>query len=193
MFIRAATLIASLLCLRAVAGADTDVSSKAYRLAPRDVIEVKVYRQSDLDTHASISENGALTMPLLGSVPIAGKTPEEARDTIRERLAKDYLVDPQVSLTVVEYAKRLFTVMGEVQRPGTYEIPHDQSVNVLQAIAMAGGFTRLGAASKVVVHRIEGSEKKVYHIDAGAMAQNEKLDPFPIIPGDTITVLERMF
>src|SRR5437016_2449305 len=117
ILIRTVTLIASLLCLRAAAAADTDGSSKAYRLAPRDVIEVKVYRQSDLDTHASISENVALTMPLLGSVPIAGKTPEEARDTIRGLLAKDYLVDPQVSLTVAEYAKRLFTVMGEVQRP----------------------------------------------------------------------------
>src|SRR6266567_6323165 len=95
-YIRVATLIASLLCLRAVAGSETNVSGKAYRLAPRDVIEVKVYRQPDLDTHASISENGALTMPLLGSIPLAGKTPEEARDTIRGLLAKDYLVDPQV-------------------------------------------------------------------------------------------------
>jgi len=51
-------------------------------------------------------------------------------------------------LTVVEYAKRLFTVMGEVQRPGTYEIPHDQSVNVLQAIAMAGGFHAWGPQAR---------------------------------------------
>src|SRR5260221_13165578 len=101
-FMRAATLIASLLCLRAVAGAETDVSGKAYRLAPRDVIEVKVYRQPDLDTHASISENGALTMSLLGPIPLAGKTPQEARAPVRRPLAKDYLVDPQIRLTGVD-------------------------------------------------------------------------------------------
>ena len=182
-----------LIVLRTVAAEETKDTDASYRLAPKDVVEVKVYRQSDLETRSRIADNGTITMPLLGSVRLAGKTPEEARTFIHDLLAKDYLVDPQVSIAVVEYARRLFTVMGEVQKPGTYEIPPDQSVNLLQAIAMAGGFTRLGAASKVVIHRSAGDEKKVYRLDAAAMAQDEKRNPFPILPGDTITVQERMF
>jgi polysaccharide export outer membrane protein len=157
------------------------------------LIEVKVYRQPDLDTRARIAENGTVTMPLLGSIAIGGKTADEARVMIRDLLNKDYVVDPQVSLAVVEYAKRLFTVMGEVQRPGTYEMPPDQPVNLLQAIAMAGGFTRLGAPTKVVVQRMEGGQKKIYRLDTAAMAQDERAEPFQILPGDTITIRERVF
>jgi protein involved in polysaccharide export with SLBB domain len=168
-------------------------NAPAYRLTANDLIEVKVFRQPDLDTRARVAENGSVTMPLLGSINIGGKTAEEARVMIRDLLNKDYLVDPQVSLAIVEYAKRLFTVMGEVQRPGTYEMPPDQPVNLLQAIAMAGGFTRLGAPSKIAVQRIEDGQKKIFILDAAAMAQDEKANPFPILPGDTITVRERVF
>ena len=190
-------LMAGLCCGSAIGSAETNAPSptttQAYRLAPNDLIEVKVYRQPDLDTRARIAENGTVTMPLLGSIAIGGKTADEARVMIRDLLNKDYVVDPQVSLAVVEYAKRLFTVMGEVQRPGTYEMPPDQPVNLLQAIAMAGGFTRLGAPTKVVVQRMEGGQKKIYRLDTAAMAQDERAEPFQILPGDTITIRERVF
>ena len=196
-FIFTAALAASLswgtFAMAAETNAPASVSAPAYRLAPNDLVEVKVYRQTDMDTRARIAENGTVTMPLLGSISIGGKCVEEARVMIRDLLSKDYLVDPQVSLAVVEYAKRVVTVMGEVQKPGTYEILPDQPVNVLQAIAMAGGFTRLSAPGKVIVHRIERGQKKVYHLDTEAMAQDEKVNPFPILPGDTITVGERVF
>ena len=196
-FLFIAALVASLSWVCPARPSDTNavapVTAKAYRLAPNDMVEVKVYRQTDLDTRARVAEDGTVTMPLLGSINIGGKTVEEARGMIRDLLAKDYLVDPQVSLAVVEYAKRLFTVMGEVQRPGTYEMLPDQPVNLLQAIAMAGGFTRLGAPGKVVVRRLERGQKKVYRLDAAAMAQDEKIEPFPILAGDTITVGERVF
>jgi polysaccharide export outer membrane protein len=163
----------------------------AYRLAPKDVVEIKVYREPDLETRAPIAENGKLTLPLLGPVPIAGKSIEEARLLIQELLDKDYLVAPQVSLKIVEYGRRQFTILGEVQRPATYEIPPNETVNVLQAVAMAGGFTKLAAAGKVVVQRIERGQKKVYRLDTTAMAEGNKLELFQILPGDIITVRER--
>jgi protein involved in polysaccharide export with SLBB domain len=192
-----AALVASLSWGSSAMSAETNAlvpaATKAYRLTPNDLVEVKVYRQPDLDTRARVAENGTVTMPLLGSINIGGKSMEEARVMIRDLLDRDYLVNPQVSLAVVEYAKRLFTVMGEVQRPGTYEMPPDQPVNLLQAIAMAGGFTRLGAPGNVAVQRLERGQKKVYRLDAAAMALNEKIDPFLILPGDTITIGERVF
>jgi len=124
---------------------------------------------------------------------VTGKTVAQARELIRDLLAKDYLANPQVTVSVLEYGKSLFTVLGEVQKPGSYEIPPDQSYHLLQAIAVAGGYTRLGAPGRVSVQRMQGSQKQVFRLDAGAMAKNPNVSLFMILPGDTITVGEKIF
>jgi polysaccharide export outer membrane protein len=177
---------------RTVRPAEASVD-RTYRLAPKDMIEVKVYRQPDLDTRARVAENGTVTMPLLGGVKVGGQTAAEAGGAIRQLLAADYLVDPQVSVAVVEYARRAFTVMGQVQTPGTYEMPPDEQVNVLQAIAMAGGYTRLSAPGKVIVQRMDKGQKRIFRLDAASMAKDDRVTPFEILPGDTITVGERLW
>jgi polysaccharide export outer membrane protein len=169
------------------------VEPTVHLLVPDDLVEIKVYQQPDLETKARIDRDGTVTMPLLGSVRISGKTDEQARALIHDLLARDYLVNPQVSVTVVEYAKRSFTILGEVQRPGTYEIPSGESITLLQAIAFAGGYTRIGSPGKVIVQRIEDGQKKIYNLDAGAMAKEEKVKPFEVLPDDSITVGEKFF
>ncbi len=172
-----------------VAEAETNV----HLLVADDLVEIKVYQQPDLETKARIDRDGTVTMPLLGSVRISGKTDEQARALIHDLLARDYLVNPQVSVTVVEYAKRSFTILGEVQRPGTYEIPSGEAITLLQAIAFAGGYTRIGSPGKVIVQRIEDGQKKIYNLDAGAMAKDERVKPFEVLPNDSITVGEKFF
>jgi protein involved in polysaccharide export with SLBB domain len=167
--------------------------TNTHLLASDDLVEIKVYQQPDLETKARIDQDGSMTMPLLGTIKISGKTVEEARVMIHDLLAKDYLVNPQVSITVVEYAKHSFTILGEVQRPGTYEIPSGGSFTLLQAIAFAGGYTRIGSPGKVAVQRIENGQKKVYNLDAGAMAKDENVKAFLVLPNDTINVGERFF
>ena len=162
-------------------------------LAVDDLVEIKVYQQPDLETKSRIDQDGSITMPLLGSIKISGKSIEEARTIIHDLLAKDYLVNPQVNITVVEYAKHTFTILGEVQRPGTYEIPSGGSFNLLQAIAFAGGYTRIGSPGKVTLQRVEGGQRKIINLDAGAMAKEADVKPFVILPNDTITVGERFF
>jgi polysaccharide export outer membrane protein len=105
---------------------------------------------------------------------------------------KDYLVNPQVTLTVTEYAKRRFTVLGQVQKPGTYDIPSEESVTVLQAIAMAGGFNRLAVQGKVTVTRTLGG-KRTFNVDVKSTANDPGTKPFEILPDDTIIVSERVF
>jgi polysaccharide export outer membrane protein len=151
-----------------------------------------VYQQPDLETKARLDQDGRITMPLLGTLTIGGKTVDQARGMIRELLDKDYLVNPQVSLTIVEYAKRVFTILGEVQRPGTYEIQGESSLSLLQAIGLAGGYTRLSAPSKIIVERIQNGQKKVYNLNADSMSKDEKTKPFEILPNDTITVGESL-
>jgi len=166
---------------------------KSHLLAPSDVVEVKVYRQPDLETRTRLAADGTVTLPLLGSVKLSGLTVEEARGAVRDLLAKDYLVNPQVTVTIVEYAKSLCTILGEVQRPGAYEVPPEQSLNLLQAIAMAGGLTRLGAPGKVIVQRIEQGQKKVYRLDTNATGADDKGARFEILPGDMINVGEKVW
>src|SRR5947207_2275558 len=143
-------------------GAAGLVPSRLYVLKPNDVVMVKVYQEEDLTIQARVARDGSITLPLLGTVNIGSNTVERAIGLIRDGLAKDYLVNPQVSLSIVEYAKRRFTVLGQVNRPGTYEMPGDDQLNLLQAIAMAGGYTRIGAPTKITIQRVVADETRIF-------------------------------
>ncbi len=164
-------------------------SSGTYRLSPSDVIRMKVFQEDDLTTDGRIDKDGNVTIPLVGVVTLGGKTVEEATAHLRELFGKDYLVNPQVTLSIAEYAKRRFTVIGQVQKPGTYDIPSEESVNLLQALAMAGGFTRLASQGKVMVNRTLGG-RRTLSIDLKSSAGTEN---FEVLPDDTIIVAERVF
>jgi polysaccharide export outer membrane protein len=96
---------------------------------------------------------------------------------------------------VEHFAERRFSVLGQVQKPGSFEFPQNESVNLLEAIAIAGGYTRLGNPSKVDVQRIENGVPKIHHCDAGKMAKDPdpKKKQFEILPDDIINVGERTF
>jgi protein involved in polysaccharide export with SLBB domain len=164
-----------------------------YLLVAGDVVQVKVYQEDDLDAKVRIAKDGTVTLALIGSVKIGGRTREEAAEMIKGKLGEKYLVNPQVTIEVVEYSKRRFTVLGQVQRAGTFEFPGDDTLNLLQAISMAGGYTRLGAASKVTVQRGEGADKKIFKLDADSMAKDSNVSVFEVQPDDTITIGEKIF
>jgi polysaccharide export outer membrane protein len=106
---------------------------------------------------------------------------------------KDYLVNPQVNVTVLQYAERHFSVLGEVQRPGSFDIPDNQDVNILEAIALAGGYTRLGSPEKVTVRRAVGGQTVIYKLNADAIAKEQNGKLFEIMPDDIVFVGERTF
>jgi polysaccharide export outer membrane protein len=178
--------------------ADTNVAASSaaptnarpdYVLTANDVVHVKVYQEDDLEGRVRISKDGTIVLALLGAVNVGGKTREQAARHIRDLLADKYLVNPQVTMEIIEYAKRRFTVLGEVQRPGTFEMPGDETVNLLQAISMAGGYTRLGTGRGVTVQR--GREN--FELNADAMAKNKDVKIFEIQPDDVITVSQKIF
>jgi polysaccharide export outer membrane protein len=164
-----------------------------YILVANDVVHVKVYQEDDLEAKVRVSKDGSVVLSLLGSVTIGGKTREQAAKHIRDLLGDKYLVNPHVSLEILEYSKHRFTVLGQVQRPATYDMPGDESVNLLQALSMAGGLTRLGAGSRVTVQRGQGTDKQVFKLDADAMAKDKDAKVFEVLPDDTITVGEKIF
>jgi polysaccharide export outer membrane protein len=166
-------------------------ASPQYILRQGDVVQVKVYQEDDLTSVSRIGREGTIVMPLVGSVKVVSNSLESATVIIRDLLAKDYLVDPQVSLNVTDFARRRFTVLGQVQRPSTYDMPADDTVSLLQAIATAGGYTRIGNPRKITVQRVVGKESKLIQLDAEAMALDMKAKPFEVLPDDVIIVGEK--
>jgi len=163
-----------------------------YILAPNDLIQVKVFQEDDLLSTLRVSRDNTVTFPLIGIVKIGGRSPQEAAKVIQDALAKDYLVNPQVTLTVIQYSKRHFTVLGQVQKPGAYDIPDREQMTLLQAIGTAGGYTRIADPSKITLKRSVDGRESVIKLDAKRMA-NENGSAFEILPGDVITVGESIF
>lgn len=168
-------------------------ASGSYRLQPGDVVAVTVYREPDLSVTARLSEAGEITFPLLGQVKLAGLSADAAQQLIARKLDADYLVGPQVALSVLQHAKQYFMIMGEVARPGIYEVPPEGGLHLLEAIGMAGGFTRIAKFTAVEVRRTEDGKPRVTKVNARALTQGKRQDEFMIYAGDIITVPESLF
>jgi protein involved in polysaccharide export with SLBB domain len=186
-----------LLCLWTMLGALSSAfaqnATDNYRLCPNDLVEIHVYQESDLDSRVRIGGDGSVTLPLVGNVSIGGKSANEAAELLRQKYGQRFLVDPQITVTVTEFSKRRFTVLGQVQTPGSYSMPDNEAVTLLQAIGMAGGYTRIAEPSNISVKRIENGVESVMKLNAKRMARGGASAAFKIIPGDVITVPESLF
>jgi protein involved in polysaccharide export with SLBB domain len=174
-------------------GLSSATVSSTYTLSPYDVIDVSVYNEEDLHTRARLGADGSVLLPLIGSVSLGGETVEEANEAIRKRYAAGFVKDPHVLLTVIEYRKTTFSILGQVERPGIYEIPEGTHVTIVDAVLLAGGFTRLAAQNNVRVKRIVKGKAIVFKVHAGDMADKPEVVPFEIKPGDVIKVNESWF
>ena len=161
-------------------------------LVPNELIEIKVFQEPDLSTAARIREDGKINMALVGEVELAGKTVQEATRAIREGLEAKFLVNPQVTVTIVEHARKLFTILGQVQRAGTYKFPDRESLNLIQAIGIAGGYTAIADPARITLKRLVNGRQSVLKLDAKRMAKDGSA-PLDIQSGDIITVGERLF
>lgn len=171
--------------------APTAATSPSHVLAASEMVAIKVFGEPDLDTTVRIPDDGRITFPLIGEVTLAGKSVQEATKQIRDRLEARFLVNPQVSISVTEPAKRLFTILGQVQHPGTYRFPDRQSLDLLQVIGIAGGYTRLADPGRITVKR--KADGKVYKVNGAKLAKDTGAESFVVGAGDLITVGERLF
>lgn len=176
-----------------------------YTLSPDDQVAVEVFGEDDLRAAGRLNSEGSMNLPLLGPVRLAGLTTAQAAARITELLRKDYLVNPRVNVSLVGYAKRRFTVLGQVNRPGAYDMPEDSvvrgGIDLLEAIALAGGYTRIAAPGRItVVRRNEGASggTETLRVDAKRLAKGQsgragQGTGFLVKAGDTITVDESIF
>jgi protein involved in polysaccharide export with SLBB domain len=166
-----------------------------YVLSANDQVAVEVFGEDDLRTSGRLNAEGNLSLPLLGSVRLSGLTLTQAASRVTELYGRDYLVNPKVNVMLVGYAKRRFTVLGQVNRPGSYEMPEGSpgGVDLLEAIAMAGGYTRIAAPERISIRRQSASGgDQVIKVDAKRVARKGG-GSFVVQPGDTVTVAESLF
>jgi protein involved in polysaccharide export with SLBB domain len=161
-----------------------------YILSANDQVAVEVFGEEDLRTNGRLNGEGNLSVPLLGSIHLAGLTLTQAATRLTDLYARDYLVNPRVNVMLIGYAKRRFTMLGQVNRPGSYEMPEGspEGIDLLEAIAMAGGYTRIAAPEKISVRR----GNQMLRVDAKRQARGSH-SAFTVQPGDTITVGESIF
>ena len=129
-------------------------------LVSGDLLRITVYRQPDLDLEVRIPDNGWISFPLIGAVQAVGSGLSALEQGIRQRLEKDYLKNPSVTVTVKEYAKRKVFIVGGVAKPDGYEVSPDTRMTVLQLVAAAGGFTDRAYKEYVQVVRRQGTSDR---------------------------------
>lgn len=163
-------------------GADSvkpDITEDEMELNIGDSVTVTTFGQPDLSGDFKVQNNGHINMPLIGHIRAAGRTKNELEESIRATLASGYLVDPKVSVQIASF--RQFYIVGEVETPGAYD--YVPSLNVLKAVAIAGGFTRRADKEEfAILRRVQGKERRL-----------EAMETSEVLPGDTIRIDERFF
>jgi len=171
----------------------TETTSSTYRLQPYDLIDVDVYGEDDLHKPARLGADGTVLLPLIGSVKVGGLTVTEATDLITKGYANGFVKNPSVLITVLQYRKSTFSIIGQVMRPGNYEIPEGSQLSIIEAVSLASGFSPTAAQNAVTVKRTVDGQATTFKVRVGDMAQNANAEPFEILPGDMILVPASQF
>jgi protein involved in polysaccharide export with SLBB domain len=178
------------------AAAAEPVYDEDYRLAPRDQVVFEMFNEPDVKTTQRLSSQGEVTLPLAGTISLAGMTLREAEEEIRRRYFEGgFYTDPHVILAVSEYGAHYVTVLGQVNRPDRIELPIETStMGLIDAITQAGGFTRVARTDSVQVTR-QTAQRTERHltIDVREFLGRRGAEDFQLQPGDVVFVPERVF
>jgi len=184
-------------------GAVPDFSTnKSYVISVNDLIRFEVYKEPDLTTETRVDQDGTVSLPLVKTVMVGGRSISEARDTVRLLYEKDFLVAAHVNIFLVQSsktnkepvkAKLRFTILGQVKKPGNHEILEGEKVSIVQAIAIAEGFTGVANQKSVTVLRTVNGKTEKFELDVKQMMNDSKAKPFEIKPGDMIDVRQTVF
>lgn len=165
-----------------------------YLLQPEDVLRITVYEQPDLDTKVRISSQGEIAFPLIGKVKTEGLTVSELEDKITRLLADDYLVSPQVQVFIEEYHIKQISVLGAVKKPGKYDMYTERETTIMEAIAMAEGFSDVADLNGTRIIRTEnGIERTIPVKVTDITKKGRKEKDTSLKPGDIVFVPESFF
>ena len=160
------------------------------RIERSDLLIVAVFDEPKLSGEYRVQAGGAIRYPLLGDVDVAGKTPTEVADVLNKKLGEDYLVNPEVTVLVKQYRPRTVTVVGKVMKPGPVLMPEEERMDIIQALAQAGGFQPTANENKIALSR--KGKTTVHRFKDLVKITNESKKVW-LEPGDVIDVKESTF
>ena len=164
---------------------DCPLPTSTIRLGPGDLLELKVFNAPELGSTLRVSSAGEITVALIGSLRVAGLTPEQAQSQIERRFRDGgFLRDPHVSILVKEFASQGISVLGEVAHPGVYALLG--TPRLLDAIAVAGGTTPRAGKVVLVMHR--SNPNSAEKIPLARDAEQVSTQNIELHPGDTLVV-----
>jgi polysaccharide export outer membrane protein len=169
-----------------VADAADAVGADAYRLQAGDILEVSVWKETDLQREVLVRPDGSFSFPLAGEIDARGKTVDNVRGLLVERLQK-YIPSPAVSVAVKQIGGNRIYVLGRVNRPGDF--PLNNPLDVMQAISLAGGVTPYAAINDIVILRRQNGRQLPHHFRYSDIARGRHLEQnIQLQSGDTVVV-----
>jgi len=167
--------------------AETGIADEdAYKIQPGDVLEVSVWKEENMIRTVLIRPDGGMSFPLVGDIHAAGESVERLSATIAERLSK-YIPDPVVTVSMQQLSGNKIYVVGKVARPGEYVAT--SYVDVVQAIAMAGGMTTFASVNKIKIVRRMGDNLEAYSFRFSDIEDGENLEQNIILKSGDIVVV----
>jgi polysaccharide export outer membrane protein len=157
-----------------------------YQIGPEDVLEISVWGEETLQRTVLVRPDGGISFPLAGDLRAAGKTPEELRQELTNRIKK-YIPEPFVTVSVSEVAGYQIYVLGQVNNPGQYLV--GRYVDVLQALTLAGGLTPFASENNITIRRRQNGKEVVLPFSYSAAKQGQDSPQNVILQsGDTVVV-----
>lgn len=166
------------------------ISGMSGEIQASDTISIFVHREADLNTNGQLAKDGTVTMPLIGSIKLAGRTTSSAESLIEAKLLDGYLVRPEVTVRISKRPVHTVSVDGQVNQPGLFTLPHGQPLTLTQVISMAGGSNDVANLSKVSLR--SGLTGKVRFINIKDIIKGKKKDII-LSKNDYVWVPEGLF
>lgn len=165
--------------------------AQEYRVGPRDVLDVAIWGQLDLSQRYTVSGDGFIDFPMIGRVKVEELTTTEIAQRLRERLDKDYLVNPQIRVSVAEYLAKKVFVLGEAEKPGAYVLTGP--LTLWEVLSQAGGPSKLAGSQLILVRpqtktapgQKPTRENSIRHFNIAKIQAGEE-ENIPLQNGDTI-------
>ncbi|UCH92200.1 MAG: polysaccharide biosynthesis/export family protein [Candidatus Aminicenantes bacterium] len=164
----------------------------SYNIGPQDLITISVFEVPELNITVRISEDGTITLPLLGRIKVEGMTRFQLEKELARRLEEKYLKNAQVTIFIKEYQSKLVSIIGEVEKPGNYELIGRQTL--LQVLSTAGGLGKSASDRIIIIRRYKDGRTKslVIDLDELMLKGNPRMN-IPLQPGDVINIPAERF
>jgi len=180
-------MVSGLSCAaKKIAAPSAPPPSVQYTIGPEDVLKIDVWKEPELSVTVPVRTDGKISLPLIRDVQVVGLTPLQLQEELTGKLSQ-YVENPTVSVIVQTINSLKIFVIGNVNRPGVFDAKRE--INIVQAIAMAGGFTEWANKRKITIFRKYGGTEQVIKVNYNKIVSGAHPElNIPLQPGDTINV-----